>query len=127
MTPTLRSPRFSYLIQPGALGPGQSLFLNLADIPQCAHEIPYNTVTVRNFSDQRLRVEYGDTVMIIGASEVFSDDEAYGTTSIKITNTSLVQQDDEIYIVIERGVSTNALLTAMLTGENVFKIANGDI
>lgn len=125
--PTLRSPRFSYLIQPGALGPGQSLFLNLADIPQCAHEIPYNTVTVRNFSDQRLRVEYGDTVMIIGASEVFSDDEAYGTTSIKITNTSLVQQDDEIYIVIERGVSTNALLTAMLTGENVFKVANGDV
>lgn len=127
MTPTLRSPRYSYLIQPGALAPGQTLFLNLADIPQCAREIPYNRVTVRNFSDQRLRVEYGDTVMIIGASEVFSDDEAYGTTSIKITNTSLVQQDDEIYIIIERGVNTNALLTAYMTGENVFKVANGDV
>lgn len=127
MTPTLRSPRFSYLIQPGALAAGQTFYLNLADIPQCAREIPYNRVTIRNFSDQRLRVEYGDTVMIIGASEVFSDDEAYGTTSIKITNTSLVQQDDEIYIVIERGVNTNALLTAYMTGENLFKVANGDI
>lgn len=125
--PTLRSPRYSYLIQPGALGPGQSLYLNLANIPECAHEIPYNNVLVRNFSDQRLRVEYGDTVMIIGASEVFADNEAYGTTSIKITNTSLTQQDDEIYIVIQRNVSTEALLTAMMTGENLYKVANGDI
>lgn len=127
MTPTLRSPRFSYLIQPGALAAGQTFYLNLADIPECAHEIPYNRVTIRNFSDQRLRVEYGDTVMIIGASEVFVDEEAYGTTSIKVTNTSLTQQDDEIFIVIERSISTNALISAYVTGENLFKAANGDV
>lgn len=127
MTPTLRSPRFNISIPSGTLAAGEVYYVNLADIPQCARELPYNRVTVRNFSDNRLRVEYGDTVMIIGASEIYSDTEAYGTTSIKITNTSNTAQDDEIFVVVERTVSTEALLTSYVTGENLFKTANGDI
>lgn len=127
MTPTLRSPRFNISIPSGTLQAGQTYFVNLADIPECAHELPYNNVTLRNFSDNRLKVEYGDTVMIVGASEIFADDEAFGTTSIKITNTSNEAQTDEIFVVLERSISTNALITAYITGENLFKAANGDV
>lgn len=127
MTPTLRSPRFNISIPSGTLQAGQTYFVNLADIPECARELPYNRVTLRNFSDNRLRVEYGDTVMIVGASEIFVDDEAFGTTSLKITNTSATAQDDEIFVVLERSISTNALITAYVTGENLFKTANGDV
>lgn len=127
MTPTLRSPRFNISIPSGTLQAGQTYFVNLADIPECAHELPYNNVVLRNFSDNRLRVEYGDTVMIVGASEIFADDEGFGTTSIKITNTSNQTQTDEIFVVLERSISTNALITAYMTGENLFKAANGDV
>lgn len=125
--PTLRSPRYNISIPSGTLQAGQVYYINLAEVPECAREIPYNNVTLRNFSNNRLKVEYGDTVMIVGSSEIFADDRAYGTNSIKITNTSNTAQDDDIYIVLERSITTDALLTAYITGGNLYETANGDI
>lgn len=125
--PTLRSPRYNISIPSGTLQAGQVYYINLAEVPECAREIPYNNVTLRNFSNNRLKVEYGDTVMIVGSSEIFADDRAHGTTSIKITNTSNETQDDDIYIVLERNITTDALLTAYITGGNLYETANGDI
>ena len=125
--PTLRSPRYNISIPSGTLAAGDVYYINLADIPECAREIPYNNVLLRNFSNQRLSVEYGDTKMVVGASEIFSDDSAYGTTSIKITNTSATAQDDEIYVVLQRTITADAAIVANVTGMNIHEIANGDI
>lgn len=125
--PTLRSPRYNISIPSGTLAAGDVYYVNLADVPECAREIPYNNVLLRNFSNQRLKVEYGDTMMVVGASEIFADDSAYGTTSIKITNTSNEAQDDEIYLVLQRTITTDAAIVASVTGMNIHEIANGDV
>lgn len=125
--PTLRSPRYNISIPSGTLAAGGVYYVNLADVPECAREIPYNNVLLRNFSNQRLKVEYGDTMMVVGASEIFADDAAYGTTSIKITNTSNEAQDDEIYLVLQRTITADAAIVASVTGMNIHEIANGDV
>lgn len=127
MPPTLRSPRYNIEIPSGTLNAGDTYYINFADIAECAHEIPYNNVVVRNFSNQRFKIEYGDTKMYVGTSEIFADDTAYGTTSIKVTNVSNQPQDDIIFIVLQRSISTTDAVIAGITGENFHKIANGEV
>ena len=125
--PTLRSPRYNIELPSGTLAAGDTYYINLADIPECAHEIPYNNVVLRNFSNQRFKIEYGDTKMYVGTSEIFADDTAYGTTSIKITNVTNETQDDILFVVLQRTISTTDAVIAGITGENFHKIANGEV
>lgn len=126
MSPSLRSPRYNIRIVSGTLTAGETVFYNLADVPECAREIPYNSIVFRNFSSNRYRIEYGDTVVYIGGYEVFSDDEAYGLRTLKITNTSATAQDDDLTVIISREISTAAAVVAAITGDNLFSVANGD-
>lgn len=126
MSPSLRSPRYNIMIESGTLAAGDVAFYNLADIPQCAREIPYNSIVFRNFSSNRYKVEYGDTVVYIGGYEVFTDNEAYGLRSVKITNTSLTTQDDDITVIISREITAAAAVVASITGDNLYAVANGD-
>ncbi|MBP3444302.1 MAG: hypothetical protein J6J70_06210, partial [Methanocorpusculaceae archaeon] len=72
-------------------------------------------------------VTYGhDTVVIVGAKEVYQDDAAYGLTNLRIENTSNAATDDIIYVQVSRVVTGDMALLAMASGENVMKIANGD-
>lgn len=127
MPPTIRSPRYNIEIPSGTLVAGDTFYVNLAEIAECAHEIPYNNVVLRNFSNQRFKVEYGDTKMYVGTSEIFADDSAYGTTSIKITNVSNQTQDDIIFVVLQRTISTTDAIIAGITGKNFHEIANGEV
>ena len=95
--------------------------------PQMLREVPFNNIIIRNFSEQRLKVTYGhDTVVIVGAKEIYQDDAAYGLTNIRIENTNGKPTNDIIYIQVSRVVTGDMALLAMASGENVMKIANGD-
>lgn len=126
MSPTLRSPRYNLNIEVGTLAAGAVKFFNLEDVPICCNELPYNNIVFRNFSSNRYKVEYGDTVVYIGGYEVFSDDEAFGLRSIKITNTSTSTQDDDISIIVSREITAAAAVVAAFTGDNLFAVSNGD-
>lgn len=126
MSPSLRSPRYSIYIESGTLAAGDTVFYNLADVPKCAREIPYNSIVFRNFSSNRYKVEYGDTVVFIGGYEVFADDEAFGLRTLKITNTSTALQDDDLTVILSREITAAAAVVAGFTGDNLYAVANGD-
>ena len=125
--PTLRSPRYFISIPAATIAANGSYFVNLATIPECAEQIPYNNIFIRNYSSGRYRLEYGDTKAVLGQSEIYSDDTAYGTTSLKITNIDSTAQDDLIYVTLSREVTTQAAVVAYLTSQNLAKVNNGDV
>jgi len=126
--PTLRSPRYNINIVSGTIAASGMYYRDLTKIPICAEEIPYNNIIIRNFSSQRYKIEYGDSIVIIGASEVFIDDKAYGTKDLKITNLDNVNaQDDLIYITLSRDISAEQAIVASITDENLHRVANGEI
>lgn len=126
-TPTLRSTRFQRILEAGDIAAGAVWFEDFTKNPQMLRDVPFNNIIIRNFSDQRLIVRYGhDTVVIVGAKEVYQDDAAYGLTNLRIENTSNAVTDDIIYVQVSRVVTGDMALLAMASGENVMRIANGD-
>lgn len=125
--PTLRSTRFQRILNAGDIGANALWFEDFTSNPQMLRDVPFNNIIIRNFSDQRLKVTYGhDTVVIVGAKEVYADDAAYGLTNLRIENTSNLATDDIIYVQVSRVVTGDMALLALASGENVLKIANGD-
>lgn len=127
MSPTLRSPRFTISLPAATIAAGGNYFVNLATNPATAEQIPYNNIFIRNYSTGRYMLEYGDTKAVLGQSEIYSDDTAYGTTSLKITNIDNTAQDDLIFITLSREVTAQAAIVAYLTSQNLAKVTNGDI
>ncbi len=126
-SPTLRSTRFQKILETGAIAGGAMWFDDFTTNPQMLREVPFNNIIIRNFSEQRLKVTYGhDTVVIVGAKEIYQDDAAYGLTNLKIENTEAKPTNDIIYIQVSRVVTGDMALLSMASGENVMKIANGD-
>lgn len=126
-SPTLRSTRFTKILEAGDIVGNGVYFEDFSLNPQMLRELPFNNIIIRNFSEQRLKVTYGhDTVVIVGAKEVYTDDTAYGLTNIRIENTTENPIDDIIYIQVSRVVTGSMASLALLTGENIMKIANGD-
>ena len=96
-SPTLRSTRFQRILEAGDIAAGGVWFEDFTTNPQMLRDTPFNNIIIRNFSDQRLKVTYGhDTVVIVGAKEVYMDDAAYGLTNLRIENTSNAATDDII-------------------------------
>lgn len=124
--PTLRSQRFPLTISASALAAGATKFWNFATDDVKASEIPFNNIVIKNFSGQRLFVEYGDTQVYLAGYEIYEDDAAYGTTSLKISNVDTVSNDDMIYVIVSREVTADAAILANLTGQNLYQISNGD-
>lgn len=126
-SPTLRSTRFQKLLEAGDISGGAMWFEDFTTNPQMLREVPFNNIIIRNFSEQRLKVTYGhDTVVIVGAKEIYQDDAAYGLVNLRIENTDTKPTNDIIYIQVSRVVTGDMALLAMVSGENVMKIANGD-
>lgn len=126
-SPTLRSTRFQKILDVGAIAGGAMWFDDFTTYPQMLREVPFNNIIIRNFSEQRLKVTYGhDTVVIVGAKEIYQDDAAYGLTNLRIENTEAKPTNDIIYIQVSRVVTGDMALLSMASGENVMKIANGD-
>lgn len=126
-TPTLRSTRFQRILEAGDIAAGALWFEDFTTNPQMLRDIPFNNIIIRNFTTQRIKVTYGhDTVVIVGAKEVYQDDAAYGLTNLKIENTSNEATDDIIYVQVSRVVTGDMALLAMASGENVMRVANGD-
>lgn len=126
-SPTLRSTRFQKILEAGEIDAGAMWFMDFTTNPQMLREVPFNNIIIRNFSEQRLKVTYGhDTVVIVGAKEIYQDDAAYGLTNLRIENTNGKPTNDIIYIQVSRVVTGDMALLAMASGENVMKIANGD-
>lgn len=125
--PTLRSRRFSKMLPAGTISAGSAYFEDFTKNPEMLREVPFNNIIIRNFSACRLVVKYGhDSVAVIGANEIFSDNEAYGLTTLSIENTSEAATDDLIYYQVSRVVTGDMAMVAMATGENLLKIANGE-
>lgn len=125
--PTLRSRRFSQMLPAGTISAGSVYFADFKENPEMLREIPFNNIIIRNFSACRLVVKYGhDSVAVIGANEIFSDNEAYGLTNLTIENTSDADTDDLIYYQVSRVVTGDMAMVSMATGENILKIANGE-
>lgn len=123
---TLRSRRFYKEINAGDLTASSNIFYDFSTERLTADEVPFNNIMIRNFSAQRIRVTYNDTIAIIGANEVYSDDSAYGLRNLLIENTSTTDANsDLIFIQFSRVVSGDAALIADITGENMFDVANG--
>lgn len=126
-SPTLRSTRFQKLLEAGDISAGAMWFEDFTTNPQMLREVPFNNIIIRNFSEQRLKVTYGhDTVVIVGAKEIYQDDAAYGLVNLRIENTDTKPTNDIIYIQVSRVVTGDMALLSMASGENVMKIANGD-
>lgn len=126
-SPTLRSTRFQKLLEAGDIAAGAMWFEDFTTNPQMLREVPFNNIIIRNFSEQRLKVTYGhDTVVIVGAKEIYQDDAAYGLVNLRIENTDTKPTNDIIYIQVSRVVTGDMALLSMASGENVMKIANGD-
>lgn len=126
-SPTLRSTRFQKLLEAGDIAAGAMWFEDFTTNPQMLREVPFNNIIIRNFSEQRLKVTYGhDTVVIVGAKEIYQDDAAYGLVNLRIENTDSKPTNDIIYIQVSRVVTGDMALLSMASGENVMKIANGD-
>lgn len=126
-SPTLRSTRFQKLLEAGDIPAGAMWFEDFTTNPQMLREVPFNNIIIRNFSEQRLKVTYGhDTVVIVGAKEIYQDDAAYGLVNLRIENTDTKPTNDIIYIQVSRVVTGDMALLSMASGENVMKIANGD-
>jgi hypothetical protein len=126
-SPTLRSTRFQKLLEAGDIDAGAMWFEDFTTNPQMLREVPFNNIIIRNFSEQRLKVTYGhDTVVIVGAKEIYQDDAAYGLINLRIENTDSKPTNDIIYIQVSRVVTGDMALLSMASGENVMKIANGD-
>jgi hypothetical protein len=126
-SPTLRSTRFQKLLEAGDIDAGAMWFEDFTTNPQMLREVPFNNIIIRNFSEQRLKVTYGhDTVVIVGAKEIYQDDAAYGLVNLRIENTDSKPTNDIIYIQVSRVVTGDMALLSMASGENVMKIANGD-
>lgn len=126
-SPTLRSTRFQKLLEAGEIDAGAMWFEDFTTNPQMLREVPFNNIIIRNFSEQRLKVTYGhDTVVIVGAKEIYQDDAAYGLVNLRIENTDSKPTNDIIYIQVSRVVTGDMALLSMASGENVMKIANGD-
>lgn len=126
-SPTLRSTRFQKLLEAGDIAAGAMWFEDFTTNPQMLREVPFNNIIIRNFSEQRLKVTYGhDTVVIVGAKEIYQDDAAYGLINLRIENTDSKPTNDIIYIQVSRVVTGDMALLSMASGENVMKIANGD-
>lgn len=131
---TLRSPRYNYTIPAGALLAGGMWFKDFAADNKTANEVPFNNIIVRNFSSQRLRVSYGDSVWIVGGSELLNDSTAYGLTNLKIQNLDgTAPTNDLIFIVVWRQVDASAAMLAKIIPElsgvqlaEMFSIANGN-
>lgn len=126
-TPTLRSTRFQKILEAGDIKAGAMWFDDFTTNPQMLREVPFNNIIIRNFSEQRLKVTYGhDTVVIVGAKEIYQDDAAYGLTNLRMQNLDTHATNDIIYIQVSRVVTGDMALLSMASGENVMKIANGD-
>lgn len=126
-TPTLRSTRFQKILEAGDIAAGALWFDDFTTNPQMLREVPFNNIIIRNFSEQRLKVTYGhDTVVIVGAKEIYQDDAAYGLTNLRMQNLDTHATNDIIYIQVSRVVTGDMALLSMASGENVMKIANGD-
>jgi hypothetical protein len=126
--PTLRSRRFNGTIDKNTLAGGYVSFVDFGLDPEISKELPLNNILIRNFSGQRLKVEYGkDTVAYVGGNEVYVDDAAYGLVNLKITNTETAANSDVIFWQVSRVVTGDMAMIAMATGENILKIANGGV
>lgn len=125
---TLRSPRYNFTIPAGAISAGGSYLIELEKNEKYAENVPYNDVLIRNFSGQRITVRYGDTMQIMGASEVMHDTEAYGTRRLLIANSdTTVANDDIIFVMISRNVTADHCIISDKTGDNLYTIAGGGV
>ena len=125
---TLRSPRYNFTIPAGTISAGGSHLIELEKNEKYAENAPYNDVLIRNFSGQRITVRYGDTMQIMGASEVMHDSEAYGTRRVLVTNSdTTVANDDIIFVMISRNVTADHCIISDKTGENLYTIAGGGV
>jgi len=125
---TLRSRRFYETLEAGELAVASSVFYNFSTDAKTADEVPFNNILIRNFSLQRIKVSYNDTIAIIGANEIYSDDSAYGLRNLTVENTSTTDANsDIIFIQISRVVTSNAAIIADVTGQNIYDVANGAV
>ena len=125
---TLRSPRYNFTIPAGRISAGGSYLIELEKNEKYAENAPYNDVLIRNFSGQRIKVSYGDTMQIMGASEVMHDTEAYGTRRIIIKNSdTTVGNDDIIFVMVSRNITADHCIISDKTGENIYTIASGGV
>ena len=125
---TLRSPRYNFTIPAGTISAGGSYLIELEKNEKYAENAPYNDVLIRNFSGQRITVSYGDTMQIMGASEVMHDTEAYGTRRIIIKNSdTTVGNDDIIFVMVSRNITADHCIISDKTGENIYTIASGGV
>lgn len=122
---TLRSPRYTFTI-PAGIAPGGTYVIELETDPKYADNVPFNTVLLRNFSSQRIEARYGDTLQIMGGSEVMSDTSAYGTRRIIIRNMDTASAtSDIVFVMISRDVSAEACIIANTTGESIYSVSGG--
>lgn len=125
---SLRSPRYNFTIPAGTISAGGSYLIELEKNEKYAENVPYNDVLIRNFSGQRITVRYGDTIQIMGASEVMHDTEAYGTRRLLISNSdATVANDDIIFVMISRNVTAAHCIISDKTGDNLYTIAGGGV
>ncbi|MFA5744449.1 MAG: hypothetical protein WC936_06565 [Candidatus Nanoarchaeia archaeon] len=125
---TLRSPRYNFTIAASAIAAGGSYLIELEKNEKYAENAPYNDVLIRNFSGQRITISYGDTMQIMGASEVMHDTEAYGTRRIIIKNSdTTVANDDIIFVMVSRNITADHCIISDKTGENIYTIASGGV
>lgn len=125
---SLRSPRYVFEIPASAIPAGGVYLIELANDEAYAENAPYNTILIRNFSGQRLDIKYGDTRYLMGPSEILNDDKAYGTNRVIIANLdTLTANDDIIYVMVSRVVSSDDCIIATTTGENIYTVSNGGV
>lgn len=123
---TLRSPRYTFTIPAGSIPAGGKYLIELENNEKYAENSPYNNVLIRNFSGQRLTLQYGDTMQIMGTAEVMHDSEAYGTRRIIIINNDTSDaNDDIIFVMVYRDVTADHCIIANATGESIYNIAGG--
>ena len=122
---TIRSPRYTFIV-PAGIAAGGTHVIELEGNADYADNCPYNTVLLRNFSGQRLEVRYGDTLQIMGGSEVMSDTSAYGTRRIIVKNMdSTSATSDIVFVMVSRDVSAEACIIANTTGESIYSVSGG--
>jgi len=106
----LESPPFRYEVPTGlAAGGSYSKAYEKAEDPEKKY-LPFNLMTISNFSNQKIKVEIGDTITktIFPSSELTIEVDAIYRW--RITNVDSVATDDIVEVILEKRLTERELL-----------------
>lgn len=122
----LTSPPFEYAIPKLSLNPGESFAKTFEyEVGTEGLYVPFNQITVDNFSTARLRLDYGaGHYVIIHPSSTMSI-EQLGIRGFSLKNIDTNANDDDIIVYVQKSITADLALESIVRRIPIEKLMNG--